>query len=119
MRLHPDCHARWLTGRALARRALSPLIGELHPGWHPPESPRHHAVLPGEEASRILIQGLPSALEEARSALERKGIEVARSGRWMGEPVSGIAFDWFLRCPGRLDPGAVRAVLGSTAPVNV
>src|SRR4051812_18335807 len=45
-----------------------------------PDRPPHHAVLAGEEASWVLIQGLPAALDAASLALEQGGIVIARSG---------------------------------------
>ncbi len=78
-----------------------------------------HAVLPGEEATWILVQGLPAELDAARAALERAGVVISRTGRWLGEPVGGVGFDWFLRCAGRLDPTAVAALLGAVTPALV
>ncbi len=75
-----------------------------------------HAVVAGEEASWVLVQGVPRIFEAARRALDSVGLEVSRSGRWLGDPVDGVAYDWFLRCPGALDPAAVAAALGAPPP---
>ena len=78
-----------------------------------------HAVLPGEEVSWVLIEGLPATLETARKALERTGVVVSRTGRWLGDPVGQTAFDWFLRCEGKLDEQRVMALLGRSSSVPV
>ena len=81
-----------------------------------------HAVLAGEEASWVLIQGGSAALEVARSALIGQGIIVSRHGRWLGEPVDGQDFDFFLRCDGPLEPSVIASLLAtpgrSTAEIN-
>jgi hypothetical protein len=76
-----------------------------------PEATGRHAVLSGDEASWVLIQGMPVALEAARKALGGGGVVVTRSGRWLGEAVGPVAFDWFLRCAGWLDEGRVAELL--------
>ncbi len=82
------------------------------PEPEPTVQPRH-AVLPGEEATWVLIQGSALALDAARASLERGGHKMSRQGRWLGEPVEGCDFDWFLRCDGWVDPDSVAALLGS------
>jgi hypothetical protein len=72
-----------------------------------------HAVLAGEETSWVLIQGDSASLEAARSVLISHGIIVSRHGRWLGEPVNGQGFDFFLRCDGALDPSVIAALLAS------
>ena len=89
-------------------------------GVPPPSEPAvHHAVLLGGDTSWVLIQGMSAALDAARRALERTGVVVSRSGRWLGEPIGQIAFDWFLRCDGTLDEQLVMALLGPSSPVPV
>jgi hypothetical protein len=80
-----------------------------------------HAVVAGEEATWILLQGLPATLQAACGALARNGVEVSRSGRWLGEPADGVAYDWFLRCVGAVDPTVVANVLGApvAAPATI
>ena len=72
-----------------------------------------HALLAGEEASWVLIQGDSAVLEAARSALIGHGIAVSRHGRWLGEPVDGQDFDFFLRCDGSLDPSVIASLLAT------
>lgn len=70
-------------------------------------------VLSGEAASWVLIQGPPASLKAAETALAAGGIVVARSGRWLGEPVAGMSFDWYLRAEGPLDTDTIGALLGA------
>jgi len=81
-----------------------------------PEQP--FAVLGGEGSTWVLIRGLADALAEAQARLGAAGIRVARSGRWLGDPVGNVAFDWFLRCEGTLEPHQVRELLGQGSVVN-
>ena len=74
-----------------------------------------HTVLPGEEATWVLIQGSAVELAAARASLERGGQQVSRQGRWLGEPVGHCDFDWFLRCDGWLAPETAATLLGSPA----
>ena len=74
-----------------------------------------HAVLVGEEASWVLIQGDSAALEAARSALIGQGTIVSRYGRWLGESVDGQEFDFFIRCDGPLDPSLIASTLATPA----
>jgi hypothetical protein len=71
------------------------------------------AVVTGAEASWILLQGLPATLDAARKAIERSGIAVSRSGRWLGDLVDGVAYDWFIRCQGAIDEAAVWTSIGA------
>jgi hypothetical protein len=72
-----------------------------------------HAVLAGEEASWVLIQGDSASLEAARSALVSHGTIVSRHGRWLGEPVNGQDYDFFLRCDGALNPSVIASLLAT------
>jgi hypothetical protein len=74
-----------------------------------------HAVLPGEEASWILIRGSAKELEAARVSLARDGQIITRHGRWLGEPVGGCDFDWFIRCNGWVGPDTVASLLNAPA----
>jgi hypothetical protein len=121
---------RWLCQRAtmpdgqagvLWRGVAYPLLSDdrIDVGVPPSSEPvSRHAVLPGDEASWVLVQGMPAELDAARKALERHGISVLRAGRWLGDPVGEIAFDWFLRCEGRLDEQQVARLLGEAAPAS-
>lgn len=73
----------------------------------------NHAVIPGEEASWVLLQGLAPIRDDAQARLEAAGINVTRSGRWLGEAVNGADFDWFLRCEGARDPAHIAVLLGA------
>jgi hypothetical protein len=70
------------------------------------------AVLPGEGATWVLIRGPASALTEARARLEATGIRMTRAGRWLGDPIDDVAFDWFLRFDEILDAGEITERLG-------
>ena len=61
----------------------------------------------------MLILGDSAVLEAARSALIGHGTVVSRHGRWLGEPVGGQDFDFFLRCDGSLDPSVVASLLAT------
>jgi hypothetical protein len=82
----------------------------------PPPQPTlsTHAVLSGEEASWVLVQGNPKDLEAARVALAGGGAIVTRHGRWLGEPVGDRDFDFFLRCEGWVDAETVDRLLSTT-----
>jgi hypothetical protein len=73
------------------------------------------AMLGGEDATWVLLAGLPSVLGSARSRLEAAGVEVLRSGRWLGEPIGGVSFDWFMRCRAGVERERLRAALGTSA----
>jgi len=45
----------------------------------------------------VFLQGSVVDRDAAIRACERAGLTVARSGRYVGEPVSGLSPDWFLR----------------------
>ncbi len=77
----------------------------------PPAAVIAHELLAGEEASWVLVQGGTADLEAARAALSRNGVTISRQGRWLGEPVGGRDFDFFLRCDGWLDSGLVDQIL--------
>jgi len=63
-----------------------------------------YAVVSGEDASWLLVRGLPSILPEITAQLARAGVNVLRSGRWLGEPIGDVAYDWFLRVDGAIPP---------------
>jgi hypothetical protein len=71
-------------------------------------------VLPGEGSTWVLVRGLASTLNETQARLEAAGIRVSRTGRWLGDTVSDVAFDWFLRCEGVLGTDQVAEVLGAS-----
>jgi hypothetical protein len=78
------------------------------------EEKRHSfAVLPGDGATWVLIRGLAGELTEAKARLEAKGIRVSRTGRWLGDAVGDVAFDWFLRFEDSLSADEVGELLGS------
>jgi len=81
-----------------------------------PEQP--FAVLAGEDSTWVLVRGLAGALAEAQVRLEAAGIRVSRSGRWLGDTVGDVTFDWFLRCEGMLGPDRVGEVLGRGSVVG-
>lgn len=78
------------------------------------EEKRHSfAVLPGDGATWVLIRGLAGELAEAKARLEARGIRVSRTGRWLGDTVGDVAFDWFLRFDDSLSADEVGELLGS------
>jgi hypothetical protein len=83
-------------------------------GTIPPETAcgDRFAILSGQDATWVLMAGLPGALVGAKRCLEAAGIDVFRSGRWLGETVRSQSFDWFLRCSGKVQPESIRAALG-------
>lgn len=81
-----------------------------------PVAAHRHAVLPGDDVSWILIEGLADRLEAARAALAAAGLAIIRTGRWLGEPLDGVVFDWYLRLEEPLDAATVAGVLGTPAP---
>jgi hypothetical protein len=72
------------------------------------------AVLAADGATWVLVQGLAGALADAQVRLEAAGISVSRSGRWLGDTVGDVAFDWFLRCDEVLERDRVGEVLGGS-----
>jgi hypothetical protein len=72
----------------------------------------HLAVLLGEQETWVLLDGMPSAVAAMRSALAANRVSVTRTGRWLGDPVDGVAYDWFLRCDGHLDVAVLSGLIG-------
>jgi hypothetical protein len=91
-----------LTGDRIDVGAAEPEAG--------PEQPL--AVLAGEGSTWVLVRGLAGTLAEAQVRLEAAGVRVSRSGRWLGDMVGDVAFDWFLRCEGALGSDLVGEILG-------
>lgn len=54
-------------------------------------------VIEGVEEAYLLLSGPVAARETAASRLRAAGLSVLRSGRYLGDPVNGIAADWFVR----------------------
>jgi hypothetical protein len=75
-------------------------------------------VLPGDENTWVLLQGLPAKRAEVQAALEHMGISVLRAGRWLGEPVENHAYDWFICCVGTISQQQISAVLGGGAEIE-
>jgi hypothetical protein len=90
----------------------SPRIDVGTPGL--PGAVTAHALVAGEEASWVLVQGSTADLEATRAALTRNGVTISRQGRWLGESVGGRDFDFFLRCDGCLESKLVDRFLAHT-----
>ena len=89
---------------ATAEQAVEELSGSLG----------RHAIISEEYATWILIQGMAEALAETERLIAACGLVVVRTGRWLGNDVDGVGFDWFLRCDQSLDPAVVSRALGSS-----
>jgi hypothetical protein len=76
------------------------------------------AVIAGEGSTWVLVRGLAGVLADAQARFEAAGIQVSRSGRWLGDTAGGIAFDWFLRCEGEFGSDRVAEVLGEGRAVG-
>lgn len=72
-------------------------------------------VLPGDEATRLLLQGTAADRAAARRAVEARGIVVLRDGRWLGDPVGGVVYDQFLVCEGSLTGAELGEALSTSA----
>ncbi len=81
----------------------------------PPSAPDvlRHAVLAADEASWILIAGPATARQQAETALRDDGIMILRAGRWLGEAVDDVVFDWFFRTDRRVDADQIAQLLGA------
>ena len=55
------------------------------------------AVIEGAEEAYLLLSGPVAARETAAARLRAAGLSVLRTGRYLGDPVDGIAADWFVR----------------------
>jgi hypothetical protein len=66
-------------------------------GGLPAETPRQFVLVWGESEAYLLIGGPPAARDGAMSALRSLGIEIVRTGRYLGDDVEGFVADWFIR----------------------
>ena len=82
---------------------------------HPQPSLTPVASLKTEDSTWVLIQGLSAERAATQLLLEQAGIAVQRFGRWLGDVVEGVAFDWFILCQGAIDGQALARVLGRPA----
>jgi hypothetical protein len=55
------------------------------------------AVIEGAEEAYLLLSGPVAVRETAAARLRAAGLSVLRTGRYLGDPVDGIAADWFVR----------------------
>lgn len=58
---------------------------------------RTFTLLNNEHGAYLLIAGPALACEAASTKLRHAGITVQRTGRYFGDPVDGLAADWFIR----------------------
>lgn len=80
------------------------------------------AVIGGSDGAYVLLCGSGLRTQEIATALRADGFAVARTGRYLGEPVDGVTADWFVRLVGASDTEVLRARLSallSTAPAEV
>lgn len=73
-------------------------------------------VVRGEDATWVLLQGMPEDLANGAALLGAGGLRVLRSGRWLGEPVGQVAYDWFVRCAGDVPAERITALLDAGGP---
>lgn len=72
------------------------------------------ALLASEGGTYVFIAGVALAFDEAVARLRQAGLAIRRAGRYLGEPIDGVAADWFIR----LDPGgSVNEVDALLAPI--
>lgn len=56
-----------------------------------------HALIEGSEEAWLIVAGSVTDRDWAAGRLKEGGITVLRTGPWLGDPVDGIAADWFVR----------------------
>lgn len=56
-----------------------------------------HAVIEGAEEAWLVVAGSVADRDFAATRLKYGGIAVLRTGPWLGDPVEGVAADWFVR----------------------
>ncbi len=56
-----------------------------------------HALIEGADEAYLILDGSVVEAEHAAAALRAGGIEVLRSGRYLGDPVGPVLGDWFVR----------------------
>jgi hypothetical protein len=60
-------------------------------------SMRAFASIQGGDEVYFLLAGSAAARDQAAARLREAGLAVLRSGRYLGEPIEGLAADWFIR----------------------
>jgi len=70
------------------------------------------ASLQTEDSTWILVQGMAAERAAIQLRLEQGGVAVQRFGRWLGDAVEGVAFDWFILCHGAFDGPSLGDLLG-------
>ncbi len=103
---------RGLTYPLLASGKEIDVAGEAHPleqAATPPPRPAApgHTLVAGTDSAYLLVAGAALDAERAAADLRQAGFEVARTGRYLGEPVDGFVADWFVRV---LTPGGTGAL---------
>lgn len=56
-----------------------------------------YAVVSGVDQAYIFVAGSAMDLERAAADLRQAGVPILRTGRYLGDPVDGLAADWFVR----------------------
>jgi hypothetical protein len=92
----------------LTQPAIEPVAG---PATTPVVSPPV-ASLQTEDSTWVLVQGMAAERAATQLRLEQAGVAVQRFGRWLGDDVDGVAFDWFILCQGTLDGPTLAELLG-------
>jgi hypothetical protein len=59
----------------------------------------------------VLVAGSARLAERAAAELRRSGIEVFRTGRYLGDPVDGFSADWFIRILSPPSPERLRETI--------
>ena len=70
------------------------------------------ASIQTEGSTWVLVQGMAAERAEVQLRLEQAGVSVQRFGRWLGDAIEGIAFDWFILCDGAFDGPALAGLVG-------
>lgn len=56
-----------------------------------------HALVEGVEDAWLVVAGSVIDRDLAAAKLKAGGITILRTGQWLGDPVEGVAADWFVR----------------------
>jgi hypothetical protein len=113
--------------RGLAFPLLPPgdaidVSGEAHPpallstiavGLADPSLARPYAIITGDNSAYVLLAGSSLEAEKAAAELRKIGVEVVRTGRYLGDPVGGFVADWFVRVVTPREPTTFEAQLAA------
>ena len=72
-----------------------------------------HALLEGVEDAWLVVAGSVIDRDLVAARLKAGGITVLRTGQWLGDPVEGVAADWFVRFVRPMGAEPVAAVVAT------